>query len=311
MANNRRYRNRRPAKVDNYVPPFKEEILSQSIEVLNLRENTKALLDGASVTTILDVVKKEAKDFYKISTFNKRNLFEVINAIKAKGLFLKPTQEIVDTENKEDNKQSSATKNSRQQNTKQASGKPQERRQNTHPNTNTRRERKEPVYMETTKVVRPEKQAVETVKETPDIYVKVNKNGKWGFKNREGKQVIEPIYDEVFNFKEELCCVQKDDLFGYVNREGEEVIPPIYSCASSFSEGFACVFKGDVCGYINTDNEIAIDFKFDAGTTVINGECRVKKDGRWGELHINAPISESVDATLPFELGVENIRWII
>lgn len=311
MANNRRYRNRRPPKVDNYEPPFKEEILSKGIEILNLRENTQTLLIGARVTTILDVVKKEDKDFYKISTFNKKNLLELKNALRINKLFLKPTQEIEKSEKVED--KSFDDNNNKQQNGRNQNGKTQATRQSNHPNNNQRRERRETQapYVETTKVVRPEKPAIENVKDAPDIYVKVNKNGKWGFKNREGKQVVEPLYDEVFNFKEELCCVQKDDLFGYVNRDGEEVIPIIYSCANSFSEGYACVFKGDKCGYINKDNEVIVDFKFDAGTSVINGECRVKKEGKWGELHIVAPVGDSVDAILPYEIGVDNIRWII
>jgi hypothetical protein len=311
MANNRRYRNRKPTKVDNYDPPFKEEILSQGIEILNLRENTQNLLIGARVTTIIDVVKKEDKDFYKISTFNKKNLFELKNALKANKLFLKPTPEMENTEKSEDKK--TGVDNNRQQNGRQPNGRTQESRQNTHPNNNNKRERRDNQvpYVETTRIVRPEKPVTEVVKEAPDIYVKVNKNGKWGFKNREGKQVIEPLYDEVFNFKEELCCVQKDDLFGFVNRNGEEVVPIIYSCASSFSEGLACVFKGDKCGYVNNNNEVIIDFKFDAGTSVINGECRVKKEGKWGELHIKPPAGNEAEAVLPFELGIDNIRWII
>ncbi len=161
--------------------------------------------------------------------------------------------------------------------------------------------------MEVTKVVRPKKPVVEAVKDIPDIYVKVNKNGKWGFKNRAGKQVVDSIYDEVFNFKEELCCVQKDDLYGFINRDGQVVIPLVYSCATSFSEGLACVFKGEKCGYIDTENNVVVNFDYDAGTMVIDGECRVKKDGKWGELHIRKP-SKNDDSV---GIGVENIRWII
>ena len=88
MANNRRYRNRKPQKVDYYNPPFSEEVLTQSIDILDLRENTRALLDSAHISTIKDVVKRGDKDFYKISTFNKKNLLDVIRALKVKKLFL-------------------------------------------------------------------------------------------------------------------------------------------------------------------------------------------------------------------------------
>lgn len=122
-----------------------------------------------------------------------------------------------------------------------------------------------------------------------DIYIKINKNDKWGFSNRNGKEVVPPIYDEVFVYKEDLCCVEKDGLFGYIDREGNEVIPIEYDCALSFSEGYACVYKNNQCGYINKNNEIVIELKFDAGTSVMEGNCRVKKDGKWGELHLDNP----------------------
>lgn len=140
---------------------------------------------------------------------------------------------------------------------------------------------------------RPRRQAVEAPR---DIYIKINKNDKWGFANRNGKEVVPPIYDEVFTFKEDLCCVEKDNRFGFIDREGNEVIPIEYDCALSFSEGYACVYKNNKCGYINKNNEIVVDFRFDAGTHVIDGSCRVKKDGKWGELFIDNP---------------EEIRWII
>ena len=89
--------------------------------------------------------------------------------------------------------------------------------------------------------------------------------------------------------------MEKEEAFGFIDRSGNLVIPAIYECASSFSEGLACVFKGGVCGYIDKTGETVIPFKYDAGTAVIGGECRVKKAGKWGELHISDP---------------ENIRWI-
>jgi hypothetical protein len=129
-----------------------------------------------------------------------------------------------------------------------------------------------------------------------DIYIKINKNDKWGFADRNGKEVVPPIYDEVYSYKEDLCCVEKDGLFGYIDREGKEVIPPMYECAMSFSEGLACVFRNNRCGYINKNNEVIIDFRFEAGTPMIDGNCRVKKDGKWGELFRDNP---------------DEIRWIV
>lgn len=286
---NRRFRNKKPPLQDNYNPPFDEAVLSEPLSVLKLREETADLLVNAGVTTLRDVVKREEKDFYKIHTFNKKNLIDVKNALRPKKLFLKPPVE-KKTESEEKNVGNNAKNIDK----------------NTDKKPVNNRDRKnrgiDENFVMTVKVERPPRPKTVAVKEEPDIYVKVNRGGKWGFKDRAGKQKVEPIYDEVFAFKENICCVEKDEAFGFINREGELIVPLIYECATSFSEGFACVYKNNKCGYINAANEIVVEFKFDAGTPVVNGECRVKRDGKWGELHL--------DRGENGELIVGDIRWI-
>ncbi|HHX49705.1 MAG TPA: WG repeat-containing protein [Clostridiales bacterium] len=136
----------------------------------------------------------------------------------------------------------------------------------------------------------------EKVEYYDDIYVEFEENGKWGFKDKKGNVVIPAQFDNVYRFKEDLCCVEIDKKFGYIDRQGNLVIEAIYDCAMSFSEGYACVFRGEKCGYIDKYNNVKVDFNFDAGTYMIDGNCRVRSEGKWGELHINDP---------------RNIRWII
>jgi hypothetical protein len=269
MANNRYRKKRRPES--NYVPPFAEQILNQPLSDLSFRaENTQSLLEGAGIKTIGDVLKREEKDFYKIHTFKKRNLLDVLGAVRAKKLFLKPAEKPPE---KAEEKPETKTEKPQQRSTRQTQ---QDRRRGRGKDKDNRNKDKDA-------------QKRQTPPEPQDIYIKVNKSGKWGFSDRSGKIVIEPIYDEVFYFKEDLCCVEKDELFGFINRQGEEVIPIIYECALSFSEGLACVYKGGKCGYINAQNEMVIDFKFDAGTSFIEGSSRVKRDGKWGELRLESP----------------------
>ena len=280
---NKKFRHKRPQqpKVD-YKPPFDENLLKEPVSSLRLREDTQKLLDGANLKTLFDLVIREEKDFYRIHTFNKKNLIDVKNALKGKNLYIRPTeQKPLETD------------------------KSQERQQNKEDKKENGKERIDlsEGFVSATKVERPERPKPVVVKEEPDAYVKVNRGGKWGFKDRMGKQVIEPVYDEVFSFKEDLCCVEKDEKFGYINRQGEIIVPIEYDCATSFSEGYACVFKKDKCGYIDVNNGVVIDFDFDAGTPIIDGECRVKKDGKWGELHL---IKDEDGVVTPGE-----IRWIV
>lgn len=337
MSENKKYyKNKKNKKTDNYKPPFPSEVLSEPIKNLSLREETVNLLLGANVTTIEDILKRTETDFYKICHFNKKNLLDVKSAVKKRNLFLKPipvsdTQTEKPSENVKNSPQKKEPKLNEQRTNQQnkrhneppatseqsstpTTNSPQTQKNNKNKPTTNNNAKKQNVVQQSDKhdkkkqhdsqkfvfTTIPEKPPLPekvVIREEHDRYVKINKGGLWGFRDRQTKEMTVPaVYDEVFNFKEDLCCVQKNEKFGFINREGEEVIPIIYDCATSFSEGYACVFKGDLCGYINTSNETVIDFKFNAGTSVIDGECRVKKDSKWGELHINNPTE---------------IRWII
>ena len=54
---------------------------------------------------------------------------------------------------------------------------------------------------------------------------RVKLNDKFGFINKEGKEVIPLIYDYAFNFHEGLAFIQLDNKMGLINKEGIEVIP--------------------------------------------------------------------------------------
>lgn len=330
MANNKKHK--RPKKI-TYNPPFPDSVLNESIGNLALREETLNLLLGAGLNTIRDVLVRCETDFYKICKFNKKNLFDVKNAVKKRNLFLRPlpTNETqAQPSNNADNGKNKPQKeqNVRIQNQPAQQTQPNKQQANTNQvkqqvaQTNANQSNKQPVAQVNTNQNNKQKNKKQQVipgvnaplvlktlpekpprpvhvpiKEESDAYVKINKGGKWGFRDRDTKIMVVPtIYDEVFNYKGDICCVQKDEKFGFINRKGEEIIPIIYDCATSFSEGYACVFKGDYCGYINLNNETVIDFKYTAGTPVINGECRVKKENKWGELHLDNP---------------NEVRWII
>ena len=59
-------------------------------------------------------------------------------------------------------------------------------------------------------------------------------------------------FDDVGNFYEGFAWVKKDGKYGYINTKGEQVIECKFDCAWNFSEGFALVKKYGKWGYINT-----------------------------------------------------------
>jgi hypothetical protein len=63
-------------------------------------------------------------------------------------------------------------------------------------------------------------------------FARVRKDDKYGYINKQGKEVIPLIYDEVYNFQNDFAIVRNNNKFGFINREGIEVIPLIYDNAS-------------------------------------------------------------------------------
>lgn len=119
------------------------------------------------------------------------------------------------------------------------------------------------------------------IKNADGLY-KFYRHGKWGYKDTQGKIVIEPTYSEAFEFREGMACVELDEKCGFINKQGELVIPIQYDTACSFSEGLASVTKNDKCGYIDKNGEIVFDFEYEAATSFVDDIALVKKDGKWG-----------------------------
>ena len=68
-------------------------------------------------------------------------------------------------------------------------------------------------------------------------------DGKYGFINTKGEQVVECEFSYADAFSEGLARVEKDGKSGYINTKGEQVIECKFDEASGFSEGLAEVAK--------------------------------------------------------------------
>ena len=72
----------------------------------------------------------------------------------------------------------------------------------------------------------------------------VKLNGKYGFIDKEGKEIIPLKYDEVREFREGLATVELNKKWGFVDKEGKEVISLKYDCVyQNFIEGLAIVIQ--------------------------------------------------------------------
>lgn len=134
-------------------------------------------------------------------------------------------------------------------------------------------------------------------------YMKVKRNGKWGFVNQKGNIIIDFIYteyrdryyDQILNlntdslyaipketyrnvgfFHEGFAPILKESLYGFINTKNEIVIEPRFVGVQYFSEGLAgATIDGILWGFINTKGEFVIKPQFYYVHAFENGICGV------------------------------------
>ena len=111
----------------------------------------------------------------------------------------------------------------------------------------------------------------------------VNLNGKCGFINKEGQEVIPFEFNDVLPFTEGLAAVELDGKWGYINKKGQEVIPFKFYDAQPFFGGLAAVELNGKWGYINKKGQEVIPFKFYDASFFRDGkaEVQIEPNGRW------------------------------
>lgn len=113
-------------------------------------------------------------------------------------------------------------------------------------------------------------------------YVAVRLETKWLYLDSTGKAITEPIFDDGLNFKNGMAAVSQNNLFGYINTKGEIIIPLQFTGARNFSEGLAPVSnKKGYWGYIDSMGKWVIQPMYDFSDSFENGEARVMKDQKF------------------------------
>lgn len=104
--------------------------------------------------------------------------------------------------------------------------------------------------------------------------------GLWGYRDDEGRIVIEPRFAAAGKFAEGLAPVRVFKKWGYINADGVLVIPALYDAAKPFSEGLAAVAVEDdegetVWGYIDSDGGARIEPRFATAGVFRHGVAKV------------------------------------
>lgn len=120
-------------------------------------------------------------------------------------------------------------------------------------------------------------------------FARVKLNGRWGCINKKGKVVVPIEYNIVLSISEGLAGVRRGYIYeeetGYVDMSGNEVVPfNSYGKFSSFSGGLACVSLSGRHGFINQLGEVVIKLKYDDAYGFSDNMAPVKMNGKWGAI---------------------------
>ena len=124
-------------------------------------------------------------------------------------------------------------------------------------------------------------QTLAATKENLYLYMSPN-TGKYGFVNDGGLVMIDPVYDQAYDFNNGMALVSKDDKYGYISENGNIVVQPKYEYASSFSCGYAVVKNQEKYKFINTKGKNAFSAVYEDANPFSENLAAVKIGKKYG-----------------------------
>ena len=116
-------------------------------------------------------------------------------------------------------------------------------------------------------------------------FVKVKLDGKYGFINEDGEEIISCKYEDADAFSDGLAKVKSVEGWGFVNENGEEIISCKYEEADKFWFGLAKVKSAEGWGFVNENGEEIISCKYEDADDFWLGLALVKSAEGWGTIN--------------------------
>lgn len=115
---------------------------------------------------------------------------------------------------------------------------------------------------------------------------------KYGIVDTTGRIVLPIEYDNTYRkaykymYYEGLAMVEKDGRTGYVDLEGKLVIPMLFERGYQFTQGLAAVKHNGMWGYIDTKGEVYMPFVFDVASPYHWGRAEVVFNGNTSKVDL-------------------------
>jgi hypothetical protein len=146
--------------------------------------------------------------------------------------------------------------------------------------------------------------------------VRMLRDGRWGFLDRTGGELVPPRYERAEHFSEGLAAVRAGGLWGYIDASGREAIAARFEAADDFRDGVAAVRVGGQWGLIGRDGAWRAPPQFEKFERRLRDSAfdaspvAAKRDGRWGFVTLAGErvIPPRFDDASPFSEGLALVR---
>lgn len=106
--------------------------------------------------------------------------------------------------------------------------------------------------------------------------------GRWGFISREDKIVIQPAYEQVSDFENGLSFVKQNGYYGLIDKTGKQVLPTRYEEVIILSTRNLLVRQNGLAGLADPSGKIIITPRYHHLIDCGNGYAIVDRDGKYG-----------------------------
>lgn len=130
--------------------------------------------------------------------------------------------------------------------------------------------------------------------------LRIQKNGKYGLIDLDGKIILEAQYDNIWTLKsiEENYVFEKDGKIGLANSKGQIIIEPEYSKIEVLKEGYKDAYltqnENNLYGVISITGKKILENKFEEIKYLSSSECyAVKENGTWELINTKGEIMQT------------------
>lgn len=136
----------------------------------------------------------------------------------------------------------------------------------------------------------------------------MEKDGKYGFIDKTGKEIIPFVYDSGGTFNDGVAVVKKfgKDGYGkyiYIDKTGKEILSAD-NLVDDINEGLAALYENEKWGYADKTGKIIVPLIYDFVLGFNDGIAAVQKDGKWSILEIIKPAAAIPTASIVLVNGI-------